>query len=127
MLQRERIKNFIDFICKQCMSDKGIAAHLRRADIKPCDPIVLSTLIRFDHDLDITKDKNFIPYCLVTAAIAREKKYVSGECSFVQLLSLIETKNDKNESRIRRLLACESLSDLSLIPKSRPNVDITQN
>lgn len=117
MSQKERNKSFVDFICKQCSSDKGIAAHFRRADTTSCDPDVLSTLVRFG--LDITKDSEFIPYNLVVASIARGKIYETGENSFVQLLSQVEKTNsekgERDDSRLRRLLACENLKDLALI------------
>lgn len=124
---KERNENFVEYICRQCSSDKGIAAHLRRADLESSDPLVLQTLVRFG--LDITKNIEFIPFCLVTAAIAREKKHEIGSDSFIQLLASIEKsstdKGEKNDSRFRRILACENLNELALI--FRPLMSFVQS
>lgn len=117
MTQKEKNSSFVQFICNLCSQDKGLAAHFRRADMKTANPEVMTTLVRFG--LDITKDSEFLPFCLVVAAISRDKKYVNGSCPFAKALGAAEknnvTSDKKNDSRLRRLLACESLKDISLI------------
>lgn len=124
---RERNAKFVEYICSLCSKNKGIAAHLRRADLENTDPLVLQTLVRFG--LDITKISEFIPFCLVTAAIARGKKYETGSDSFIHLLSSIEKSNsgkcENNDFRFRRLLASESLNELSLV--FRPVMSFVQS
>lgn len=113
----ERNLKFVEYICKQCSSNKATAAHLRRADLKNSDPYVMITLVKFG--LDITKNSEFTPFCLVAAAIARSKKYENGKSSFIQILSSVEKENPKSserdDSRFRRLLSCDSLTELALI------------
>lgn len=124
---KDRNSNFVNYICKQCSSNKGIAAHLRRADQGNPDPIVFATLVKFG--LDITKESEFLPFSMVAAAIARGKKYENGSHNFIQLLASVEKcsteKKEKDDARIRRLLACNSLSDLVLI--FRPIMSLVQN
>jgi CRISPR type I-E-associated protein CasB/Cse2 len=113
----ERNLKFVEYICKQCSSNRATAAHLRRSDLKNSDPYVMTILVKFG--LDITKSSEFTPYCLVAAAIARSKKYENGKSSFIQILSSVEKEDskssEKDDFRVRRLLSCESLTELALI------------
>lgn len=56
----ERNLKFVEYICKQCSSNKATAAHLRRADLKNSDPYVMTTLVKFG--LDITKTQNLLHF-----------------------------------------------------------------
>lgn len=117
--KKKRNSAFVDYIYKLCSKDKGLAANLRRADLKDQNSIVFSVLCGFG--LDITKDAQFIPYCLITAAIARNKNYEdrTNELSFIKAMASVEkngnSHQEKEDARFRRLLSCNDLKSLTLI------------
>ncbi len=118
MEQRDKFTNFVQYICKICEKDKGAAAALRKADLMQANATVFSTLVKFG--VDITSDSEYIPYCLVSASIARSKIYENGTLSLGKALLAAEKKpsaadQEKDDSRLRRLLSCDSLKELSLV------------
>ncbi len=117
MEKEGKYEKFIGYICSICQKDKGTAAALRRADLMQSNATVLSTLVKFG--IDITKESEYIPYSLVTAAIARSKVYENGDVLLGAALYAAEKTpsagSNKDDARVRRLLSCNSLQELSLI------------
>ncbi|MBQ9219621.1 type I-E CRISPR-associated protein Cse2/CasB [Succinivibrio sp.] len=118
---------FVHYICQLCSEDKGNAANLRKADLTTLNAYVLSSLVK--SGIDITKEYEFLPYSIVTAAIARSKDYKNGEVSFSKALASAEKYNDEkqriNDKRLRRLLACNDIKELALV--LRPTLILIQS
>lgn len=127
MEQKDINSSFVLYICQLCSKDKGQAANLRKADLPTLNTNVLSALVKFK--IDITNEDEFLPYSIVTAAIARSKDYKNGEVIFSKALALVEKYNDaqqtSDDKRLRRLLACNDIKELSLV--LRPTLTLIQS
>lgn len=127
MEQNNKYGSFVLYICKLCSKDKGQAANLRKADLSTLNPYVLSSLVKFG--IDIRKEDEFLPYSIVTAAIARSKDYKNGEVSFSKALASVEKYDNDHQTsddkRLRRLLACNYIKELALV--LRPTLKLIQS
>lgn len=127
MEQNESNSRFVLYICQFCSKDKGLAANLRKADLPSLNTNVLSALVKLG--IDITKEYEFLPYSIVTAAIARSKNYKNGELSFSKALASVEKNSDaqqtSDDKRLRRLLACNDIKELALV--IRPTLMLIQS
>ena len=111
-----REERFVESIIQRCKDDKGLAARLRRADNPATEYQCWDTLTDFGVDLE--KDYERLPFATIAAAIAKSKPETNGGSPLgMALASCYEDSRDNTsgKARLRRLLACENLSEVCRI------------
>lgn len=105
-------QRFVETIIARCNKDKGQAARLRRADNPATEYQSWEVLGALGVDLE--KDYQRLPFATVSAAIAKSKAESNGHLSLGRAIaSCYEDGNqsDQAKARLRRLLACDELSE----------------
>ncbi len=115
----DRAARFVDDVIEKCSCDKGFAAHLRRAD-NPATEYQSWEILAY-YGVDIEKEYQRLPFASIGAAIARAKVSKNGKVKLGKALA--RCYEDGSESsparaRIRRLLACEELSEVCRVLRS---------
>jgi len=113
---KSRGEAFVSFILKRCQQDKGEAARLRRADNPATEYQAWETLAAFHIDID--KPGLRLPFTTVAAALARAKVEDNGNSGIgAALAGCYDEGNasDQAKSRLRRLLACDSVEEVCRI------------
>lgn len=111
-----REQRFVSGVIQQCQQDKGLAARLRRAD-NPATEYQSWELLA-SYDIDLEHEQQRLPFVTVAAAIAKAKTERNGVLSLGQgIAACYEDGRDSTQAkaRLRRLLACDDLSELCRI------------
>ncbi len=115
----DKATRFVNDVIEKCSGDKGFAAHLRRAD-NPATEYQSWEILAY-YGVDIEKEYQRLPFALVGAAIAKAKVTQNGKVKIG--MAIARCYEDGSESsparaRIRRLLACEELSEVCRVLRS---------
>lgn len=111
-----RESRFVDTVITRCLADKGLAARLRRADNPATEYQSWDLLGRMGIDLE--RDSQRLPYATVAAAIAKTKADKNGKLRLGRALAACYedgNKSDQATARLRRLLACDELTEVCRI------------
>jgi len=111
-----RAQNFVNFIIKQISGNRGVAAALRRADNPATEYQSWEQLAAFHIDLDKTGER--LPHAIIAAAIAKAKLTSNGNLGIGRALAKCYAggkNNDQAKAKLRRLLACDSTSEVCRI------------
>lgn len=113
MERAERNKKFISYLFEQCQKDKGFAARLRRASNPATEYQSWEILGRFGIDLENGYERRV--FALVAAALANSRAEQNGVLTLGRAIALSfpdGNKSDQAATRLRRLLACDSSSEV---------------
>jgi len=94
----------------RCLNDRGFAARLRRADNPDTEDQSWGVLTGLG--VDINRETDSLPHALVGAALSRLKSNADGDLDLGQALHDCFEKGDQGETRLRRVLACDSLGEV---------------
>ncbi|ANT65416.1 type I-E CRISPR-associated protein Cse2/CasB [Prosthecochloris sp. CIB 2401] len=111
-----RPEAFVQFVLRLCQNDKGAAAALRRADNPATEYQSWEYLAGFNIDLENPFER--IPYATIAAAISRAKAENNGSAGIGKALALSyddKSASDQAKARLRRLLACDSVTEVCRI------------
>jgi CRISPR system Cascade subunit CasB len=114
--QPSRAERFVNGVIQQCLQDKGLAARLRRADNPATEYQSWELLANYGINLELEKQR--LPFATVAAVIAKTKPERNGALKLGQALAACyEDGHGSNQAktRLRRLLACDDLSELCRI------------
>ena len=117
--QQETINKFITYVIDQCYNDKGFSARLRRADNPATEYYAWDLLASWGVDLENPRQR--LPYIMIIAAIARAKITQNGSITLGRGLTMAyeDGKESKPaQARLRRLLACSDIEELTAILRS---------
>lgn len=116
---------FAAYVIERIKIDNGFGAVLRRADNPDTEYQAWENLVSW---CDIEKPWERLPFCLISAAMARAKPNKDGHMGIGQSLSFCyEDKRDSEpaKARLRRLLACNSVEEVCRI--LRPILSLVQS
>lgn len=114
--KKSRDQRFVETVIERCQQDKGMAARLRRADNPATEYQSWELLGWFGVDLE--KDYERLPFVTVASAIAKSKAERNGTLTLGKaILACYENDRDSDQAkaRLRRLLACNELSEVCRI------------
>ena len=114
-----REDRFVDTIIKRCQNDKGLAARLRRADNPATEYQSWEVLASLGIDLE--KEYERLPFVVLAAAIAKSKTDSNGSMNLGRALAACYEEgreSDQAKARLRRVLACQDLSELCRVLRS---------
>ena len=92
-------------------NSRGFAARMRRADNPDTEHQSWGDLMALG--VNIEKDAERLPYALVGAALCRQKTPGEGSLGLGEALRGCFSEIEQGEMRLRRLLACGSISELA--------------
>jgi len=114
-----RDQRFVEAILHRCLTDKGVAARLRRADNPSLEYQSWETLGALGIDLE--QEFQRLPHVTVAAAIAKSKAESNGSLRLGAAIAACydagggaregAAGHDQARARLRRLLACEDLRE----------------
>ncbi len=110
--EKSRDQRFVETVIECCQKDKGMAARLRRADNPAMEYQSWELLGWFG--VDIENDYERLPFVTVAAAIAKSKSERNGSLRLGQAIAHCykdSNKDDQAKARLRRLLACNDLTE----------------
>lgn len=111
-----RSRRFVDHVLERMQRDTGFAARLKRAD-NPATEYQSWELLA-DFGIDLEKDWERLPYCLVGAALAKAKPERDGSLGLgAAIAASFEDGSQSGQARmrLRRVLACTSIQEVCLI------------
>ncbi|WP_417539760.1 type I-E CRISPR-associated protein Cse2/CasB [Marinobacter sp.] len=111
-----REERFVAGVLKLCAENKGMAARLRRAD-NPATEYQSWELLA-TYGIDLEQERERLPFVCVAATIAKAKAECNGSMGLGRAIAACyENGNatDQAKARLRRLLACDDLSELCRI------------
>lgn len=111
-----RESRFVTAVLQRIQQDKGLAARLRRADNPATEYQSWDFLASFG--LDLTQEMQRLPFVTVAAAIAKAKSTHNGSLKLGQAIAACYSdgaKSDQAKIKLRRILACDDLSELCRI------------
>ncbi|HDY7621914.1 TPA: type I-E CRISPR-associated protein Cse2/CasB [Vibrio vulnificus] len=114
--QISKAGRFITYVIERIQKDKGFAARLKRADNQTTEYQSWELLASFDVDLE--KEWERLPYCIVGAALAKAKPKSNGHLTLGQAIAACYDDGNQSEqakARLRRLLACSSSTEVCRI------------
>ncbi|MDD5651197.1 MAG: type I-E CRISPR-associated protein Cse2/CasB [Candidatus Nanoarchaeia archaeon] len=109
---------FVEFVIKQVRKNSSFRAKLSRADNIDTAPIAYECLGNW---CDILDKDEFLSYATIGAALARAKIKNNGTLSIAEAIdqSYVEAGSkhysERAASKLRRLLACDSVEELCMI------------
>jgi CRISPR system Cascade subunit CasB len=115
----ERNARFVNGVIQQCQQDKGLAARLRRADNPATEYQSWELLAAYGIDLE--HDYKRLPFVTVAAAMAKSKAERNGALTLGKAIAACyDDGRDSSQAkaRLRRLLACSDLVEVSRILRS---------
>lgn len=107
-----KAERFVSYVIQRAQDDSGFAARLKRADNPATEYQSWELLAEFQVDLE--KEWERLPYCIVGAAIARAKPHSNGALALgAAIAACFEegSQSDQAKARLRRLLACTSTAE----------------
>lgn len=107
-----RAQRFVSYVIDRINKDNGFAARLKRADNPATEYQSWELLASFAVDLE--KEWERLPYCIVGAALARAKPIANGCLPLGAAIAACFTEgsqSDQGKARLRRLLACTSTTE----------------
>jgi CRISPR system Cascade subunit CasB len=111
-----RAARFVGYVIERTNKDNGFTARLKRADNPATEYQSWELLAQFGVDLE--KERERLPYCVVGAALARAKPASDGKLALgASIAACFEDGNqsDQAKARLRRLLACTSTTEVCRI------------
>ncbi len=112
-------ERFVKVVIQGCAEDKGLAAHLRRAD-NPATEYQSWELLASLH-IDLENDYQRLPFVTIAAAIAKSKADHNGGLTLGRAIAACYEdgrESSQAKARLRRLLACNDLPELCRILRS---------
>lgn len=112
-------ERFVTGVIQKCGQDKGLAAHLRRADNPATEYQSWELLASFGVDLEWENQR--LPFVTVACAIAKSKAERNGTMTLGQAIGrCYEDGKESNQAkaRLRRLFACNELPEVCRILRS---------
>lgn len=112
----DRDERFVNGVIKQCHTNKGLAARLRRADNPATE--YQSWEFLASYGIDLENERQRLPFVTVAAAIAKAKLDHPGTQTLGRALAACYAdgqESDPAKARLRRLLACEDLPEVCRI------------
>lgn len=109
-------ERFVRSVIQRCQQDKGLAARLRRAD-NPATEYQSWELLA-GYGIDLEDDRQRLPFATIAAAIANAKVDRNGVLGLGRAIAACYPdgrENDQAKARLRRLLACDDLTELCRI------------
>ena len=103
---------FVSYVIERIAKDNGFAARLKRADNPATEYQSWEILARFGIDLE--KEWQRLPYCVIGAALAKAKPASNGATVLGAAIAGCYSEGNQSEqakARLRRLLACSSTSE----------------
>lgn len=117
--KQSRGEVFVHYVISRCQQDNGFAARLRRADNPATEYQSWELLAGFNVDLE--KEWQRLPYCVVAAAIAKAKPEVDGQLGLGAAIAACyddKSQSDQAKAKLRRLLACANTTEVCAILRS---------
>ncbi|ENV9334962.1 type I-E CRISPR-associated protein Cse2/CasB [Klebsiella aerogenes] len=105
-------KRFVGYVIERIGKDNGFAARLKRADNPATEYQSWEILTGFGIDLE--KEWQRLPYCIIGAALAKAKPACNGTTALGAAIAGCYPEGNQSEqakARLRRLLACSSTSE----------------
>lgn len=115
----ERNERFVNGVIQQCQQDKGLAARLRRADNPATEYQSWELLAAYGIDLE--HDYKRLPFVTIAAAMAKSKAERNGSLTLGRAIAACYEdgrESSQAKARLRRLLACSDLHEVSRILRS---------
>jgi CRISPR system Cascade subunit CasB len=116
---QERNERFVNGVLQQCQQDKGLAARLRRADNPATEYQSWELLAAYSIDLEY--DYKRLPFVTIAAAMAKSKAERNGSLNLGRAIAACYKDgrdSSQAKARLRRLLACSDLTEVSRILRS---------
>ena len=111
--EQTRAQRFVSWTLARCAQDPGFAACLRRADNPDTEHYALGALCVFG--VDVENDAERLPFATVGAALCRRKSEQDGGLGLGAALRACCEDAEQGNPRLRRLLACDGVSELCRI------------
>ena len=111
--QPNKAERFVTHVLKRGAEDTGFMARLRRADNPDTEYQSYEILSKFG--INIENDTERLPFALVGASLARLKPAQDGTAGLGKALKSCFEDGDQADLRLRRLLACDHLSEICRI------------
>lgn len=111
-----RARAFVEYIVRRCESDNGVRAALGRSDNPSTEYQSWEILAGFGIDLESESER--LSYGMVAADIARTKSAGNGAIGLGYAIGRCYkdgSRDDQAKSKLRRLLACDSVHEAVLI------------
>jgi CRISPR system Cascade subunit CasB len=115
----ERNERFVNGVIRQCQQDKGLAARLRRGDNPATEYQSWELLAAYGIDLE--HDYKRLPFVTIAAAMAKSKAERNGSLTLGRAIAACYEdgrESSQAKARLRRLLACSDLTEVSRILRS---------
>lgn len=112
----ERNLAFVDYIVRRCEANNGIRAGLKRADNPNTEYQGWDVLAGFG--VDLLNEAERLSHAIIGADIARTEPSGNGPVDIGRAIARCYKDGNKDEqakSRLRRLLACDSVQEAVLI------------
>lgn len=109
---------FVEFVIRQIKKDTAYRAKMCRADNKNTRYIAYECLTSW---CDILREEELLPYATIGAALARSKIKKNGCLTIAEAIDELYVQtgskhcSEKAASKLRRLLACDSVEELCTI------------
>lgn len=114
--KKSRGQSFVEYVLVRMKNDSAFGAALHRADNPATKSQAWEYLARW---CDLDKDWELRPFATIAAAIAHAKPKVDGSLGIGRAIAACYpedgNKSDSAKSKLRRLLACDSVEEACVI------------